>query len=183
VPTDFRCAGDLAFSQMRGSHRGSHALHPDQRVVEAGLLSVWTLVVPGPGRSSARAPTEFREQSTNRPTDGDFSNRDARDHAHSRSDESLPPAAGRHPSLENFFSEPRDERFFVKNLERVQGDERDAIILSIGYGKDHRGQLLYRFGPLLTQGGERRLHVAVTRAKKRRRWWRRSRHATWTRKS
>jgi Family of unknown function (DUF6444) len=54
--------------------------------------------------------------------------------------------------------------FFIKNLERVQGDERDAIILSIGYGKNARGDLPYRFGPLLSEGGERRLNVAVTRA-------------------
>ena len=39
--------------------------------------------------------------------------------------------------LDEFFAEDREERFFVKNLERVQGDERDAIILSIGYGKNH----------------------------------------------
>ena len=69
--------------------------------------------------------------------------------------------------LAEFFDESRDEQFFVKNLERVQGDERDAIILSIGYGKNARGDLPYRFGPLLTEGGERRLNVAVTRAKNR----------------
>jgi very-short-patch-repair endonuclease len=69
--------------------------------------------------------------------------------------------------LAEFFDENREERFFVKNLERVQGDERDAIILSIGYGKNARGDLVYRFGPLLTEGGERRLNVAVTRAKNR----------------
>jgi len=69
--------------------------------------------------------------------------------------------------LEDFFSEGRSERFFVKNLERVQGDERDAIILSVGYGKDRSGKLPYRFGPLLTDGGERRMNVAVTRARKR----------------
>ncbi|MGA9762021.1 MAG: AAA domain-containing protein [Gaiellaceae bacterium] len=66
-----------------------------------------------------------------------------------------------------FFGEDQEERFFVKNLERVQGDERDAIILSIGYGKNARGDLPYRFGPLLMEGGERRLNVAVTRAKRR----------------
>ena len=69
--------------------------------------------------------------------------------------------------LAEFFDESREERFFVKNLERVQGDERDAIILSIGYGKNARGDLPYRFGPLLYEGGERRLNVAVTRAKNR----------------
>jgi very-short-patch-repair endonuclease len=69
--------------------------------------------------------------------------------------------------LSEFFDESRPERFFVKNLERVQGDERDAIILSIGYGKNSNGILPYRFGPLLPEGGERRLNVAVTRAKAR----------------
>lgn len=69
------------------------------------------------------------------------------------------------PALDQLFAEDVRERFFVKNLERVQGDERDAIILSIGYGKDDAGQLVYRFGPLLQDGGERRLNVAITRAR------------------
>jgi very-short-patch-repair endonuclease len=55
----------------------------------------------------------------------------------------------------------------VKNLERVQGDERDAIIISIGYGKDRAGNLRLHFGPLLPEGGRRRLNVAVTRARQR----------------
>jgi hypothetical protein len=70
-----------------------------------------------------------------------------------------------HPELEEFFSEENEERFFVKNLERVQGDERDAIILAVGYGKEPDGSLPHRFGPLNNAGGERRLNVAVTRAK------------------
>jgi very-short-patch-repair endonuclease len=69
--------------------------------------------------------------------------------------------------LDPFFDQSLFERFFVKNLERVQGDERDAIILTIGYGKDERGRLPYRFGPLNNQGGERRLNVAITRARTR----------------
>ena len=69
------------------------------------------------------------------------------------------------PSLDEFFSESNEERFFVKNIERVQGDERDAIILSVGYHKDPNGNLPYRFGPILQEGGERRLNVAVTRAR------------------
>ena len=68
-------------------------------------------------------------------------------------------------SLDEFFSESNEERFFVKNIERVQGDERDAIILSVGYHKDPNGNLPYRFGPILQEGGERRLNVAVTRAR------------------
>ena len=71
------------------------------------------------------------------------------------------------PDLEAFFAQDKNERFFVKNLERVQGDERDAIILTVGYGKDRSGRLLYRFGPLLAKGGERRLNVAITRARRR----------------
>ena len=71
------------------------------------------------------------------------------------------------PSLDEFFSESNEERFFVKNIERVQGDERDAIILSVGYHKDPNGNLPYRFGPILQEGGERRLNVAVTRARSR----------------
>lgn len=80
---------------------------------------------------------------------------------------SLDRAIRDHQELEVFFSEERQERFFVKNLERVQGDERDVIILSVGYGKDRTGRLLYRFGPLFNQGGERRLNVAIIRARKR----------------
>lgn len=72
-----------------------------------------------------------------------------------------------HPDLEPFFSEDVEERFFVKNLERVQGDERDAIILAVGYGKLPDGTLPHRFGPLNNQGGERRLNVAASRARRR----------------
>lgn len=64
-----------------------------------------------------------------------------------------------------FFDRKRPEAFFVKNLETVQGDERDTIIFSVGYGKDTDGRFLHNFGPLNRQGGERRLNVAVTRAK------------------
>ena len=71
------------------------------------------------------------------------------------------------PDLSEFFSLDREERFFVKNLETVQGDERDAIILSIGYGKVANGDLPHRFGPLTQDVGYRRLNVAVTRAKRR----------------
>ena len=70
-------------------------------------------------------------------------------------------------SLDEFFAETNAERFFVKSIERVQGDERDAIILSVGYHKNANGRLAYRFGPLNQEGGERRLNVAVTRARSR----------------
>jgi very-short-patch-repair endonuclease len=71
------------------------------------------------------------------------------------------------PGVGPFFDANAEERFFVKNLERVQGDERDAIILTVGYGKDRGGNLPFRFGPLLSFGGQRRLNVAVTRARQR----------------
>jgi very-short-patch-repair endonuclease len=74
---------------------------------------------------------------------------------------------GGEQGLEAFFAEDVPEPFFVKNLERVQGDERDAIILSIGYGKHPDGRMRYQWGPLLRDGGERRLNVAATRAKHR----------------
>lgn len=60
---------------------------------------------------------------------------------------------------------PRAEELFVKNLESVQGDERDIIIFSIGYGKDETGRLRLNFGPLNQAGGERRLNVSITRAR------------------
>ncbi len=71
------------------------------------------------------------------------------------------------PALDRFFSVTNEERFFIKNIERVQGDERDAIILSLGYHKDENGNLPLRFGPLNQEGGERRLNVAVSRARAR----------------
>ncbi|WP_317176015.1 DUF4011 domain-containing protein [Halomontanus rarus] len=57
------------------------------------------------------------------------------------------------------------EGFFVKSLENVQGDERDRLIFSIGYGPDSEGRITMNFGPLNNSGGERRLNVAVTRAR------------------
>ena len=68
--------------------------------------------------------------------------------------------------LDYRFSEERLERFFVKNLENVQGDERDHMILSICYGPTPSGRVPNRFGPINQDGGERRLNVAVTRARK-----------------
>jgi DNA polymerase III delta prime subunit len=71
------------------------------------------------------------------------------------------------PDTEAFFTAHPAEPFFVKNLENVQGDERDAIMISVGYGRGADGKLAMRFGPLSNDGGERRLNVLITRAKKR----------------
>jgi len=72
-----------------------------------------------------------------------------------------------HPESEHFFKEDRLEGFFVKNLENVQGDERDVMMISVGYGYDPQGQMTMNFGPVNKPGGERRLNVVVTRAEKR----------------
>ena len=87
-----------------------------------------------------------------------------------RISETLRLARRGHPELDRYFEYgPEDgsapEPVFVKNLERVQGDERDAIILTVGYGKGPDGRMQYRFGPLNQEGGERRLNVAITRAR------------------
>ena len=71
----------------------------------------------------------------------------------------------KHPELMKYFDGSTDEPFFVKNLETVQGDERDRIIFSICYAYNSEGKFYQRFGPLNNSGGERRLNVAVTRAK------------------
>ena len=70
-------------------------------------------------------------------------------------------------SCEPFFAAHPEEPFFVKNLENVQGDERDVILISVGYGKRQDGHMPMNFGPLNQDGGERRLNVLVTRARRR----------------
>lgn len=70
------------------------------------------------------------------------------------------------PSVEEYFDRARPEPFFVKNLENIQGDERDVIFLSVTYGKQPDGKLRYNFGPLNRENGWRRLNVLVSRARK-----------------
>ena len=69
------------------------------------------------------------------------------------------------PEFEPLFSDNKEERFFVKNLETIQGDERDVILISVGYGYDQNGKMSLNFGPLNQDGGERRLNVLITRAR------------------
>ncbi|HEU0067678.1 MAG TPA: AAA domain-containing protein, partial [Nitrospiraceae bacterium] len=71
------------------------------------------------------------------------------------------------PALETFFATSCDEPFFVKNLENLQGDERDVIFISVGYGPDKDGFVSMAFGPLSVEGGERRLNVLISRARNR----------------
>jgi very-short-patch-repair endonuclease len=71
-----------------------------------------------------------------------------------------------HPEIEPFFDEKTCvEPVIVKNLENIQGDERDVVLFSICYGPDQHGRVSMNFGPLNRDGGERRLNVAVTRAR------------------
>lgn len=69
------------------------------------------------------------------------------------------------PSCEDFFNSSNPEYFFVKNLESIQGDERDVIMISVGYFKNQNGILPMNFGPINKDGGERRLNVLITRAR------------------
>lgn len=80
----------------------------------------------------------------------------------------LDAARRQHPEIEPFFDETLHEPVFVKNLETVQGDERDIILLGIGYGPTEPGAktMSMNFGPLNRDGGERRLNVAVTRSRR-----------------
>ena len=72
------------------------------------------------------------------------------------------------PSLDRFFAEDLPEPVVVKNLETVQGDERDLILLGVGYGPETPGAptMAMNFGPLNRKGGWRRLNVAITRARR-----------------
>lgn len=80
-------------------------------------------------------------------------------------DDMLEEEFANHPELDQYNSS-LDEPVFVKNLENVQGDERDIILFSVGYGPDENGNVAMNFGPLNKEGGERRLNVAITRARK-----------------
>ena len=68
-------------------------------------------------------------------------------------------------SIDGFFSRDSAEPFFVKNLENIQGDERDVIYLSVTYASASDGKLRYNFGPLNSENGWRRLNVITTRAR------------------
>ena len=79
-------------------------------------------------------------------------------------DDLLTEACKSDPALEKWVLES-EEPVFIKNLENVQGDERDVILFSIGYGPDEQGKVYMNFGPLNRDGGWRRLNVAVSRSR------------------
>jgi very-short-patch-repair endonuclease len=75
--------------------------------------------------------------------------------------------AGEQEAVRNYIAafEGGIDRFFIKNLENVQGDERDIILISTVYGPDKDGRVMQRFGPIASDVGHRRLNVLVTRAR------------------
>ncbi|MGH8829028.1 MAG: hypothetical protein ACRDVZ_15810, partial [Jiangellaceae bacterium] len=84
-----------------------------------------------------------------------------------RLDVALRKALVRAADVAGYLHEDRAEPFFVKDVDSVAGDVRDAIIVSLGYGRSVDGRILYRFGALGRPGGERRLTAATTRARER----------------
>ncbi len=79
-------------------------------------------------------------------------------------DDLLADACREDPQLDSWAFQS-EEPVFIKNLENVQGDERDVILFSVGYGPDEKGKVYMNFGPLNRDGGWRRLNVAITRAR------------------
>jgi very-short-patch-repair endonuclease len=77
----------------------------------------------------------------------------------------LDDARKENPDIEKYFGHRVMEPLFIKNLENVQGDERDVMLFSVCYGPDMDGKVSMNFGPLNREGGERRLNVAITRAR------------------
>jgi len=73
----------------------------------------------------------------------------------------------KNPNMEEYFSESHYEKFFIKNLETIQGDERDVIFVSVGFGFDSDRKLRHNFGHINHDGGERRLNVLFTRSRER----------------
>jgi very-short-patch-repair endonuclease len=124
---------------------------------------------PKPAAPEAEEPDdeEFEAEDAAAETDETNAETDEAVAARAAAERAAAAAAADRAALEEFLAEDKPEPFFIKNLERVQGDERDAIILSIGYGKHPDGRMRYHWGPLLRDGGERRLNVAATRAKHR----------------
>lgn len=114
----------------------------------------------------AQVVEEVLDHARNRPTESLGVIAPGAKHAN-RVDAAVRDAIQENPDLRDWFSDDRTDPFFVKNLERVQGDERDAIIITTGYSRRTNGRLQQAFGPINQKGGERRLNVAASRARKR----------------
>ena len=124
----------------------------------------------GKSRTNPAEAEAIKAEVIRRLTDPDQSNRSIGIVTFSQAQQTLvldkmDEARREYPEIETFFDSNREEPVFVKNLENVQGDERDIILFSVCYGPDAAGKVSMNFGPLNRDGGERRLNVAITRAK------------------
>lgn len=81
-------------------------------------------------------------------------------------DELISEKLGAEKELAPFFDKSREDHCFVKNLESIQGDERDVIFLSVTYGRNESGVIRYNFGPINQNNGNRRLNVLASRARR-----------------
>lgn len=72
-----------------------------------------------------------------------------------------------HSELDTYFERHEDEPLIIVNLENIQGDERDVLMVSVGYGWDEDNKLLRNFGPINSEGGENRLNVVFSRSRRR----------------
>ena len=124
---------------------------------------------PGEAEAVARAVLEHAREQSDRPFEGPLTLGVAAFSMAQREaiQERLEQLRRDDPSCEEFFKAGGHEPFFIKNLENVQGDERDVMFISIGYGRAGGGAVPMNFGPLNGEGGERRLNVLMTRARRR----------------
>ena len=139
VGLTFRHVPDGVYLRAKGQYNKQEA----QAVAQAVLEHVWTR----PGKSLGVGAFSVAQQ---------VAIQDALEELRKQANDS---------TLEHFFDRDASDPFFVKNLETIQGDERDTIFLSVGYGPDENGKVSMNFGPVNKDGGWRRLNVLVTRAR------------------
>lgn len=141
----------------------------DDRVSKVNLVQIEGTYDKGRTRSNPDEARAIVQEVIRRLSDPELSRRSIGIVAFSKVQQSLiedmlDDELAKRPDLETLATQG-DEPLFVKNLENVQGDERDVILFSVGYGPDRNGHVSMNFGPLNNQGGERRLNVAVSRAR------------------
>ncbi|MCR5179736.1 MAG: hypothetical protein K6C30_00745 [Bacteroidaceae bacterium] len=141
----------------------------DDRVSKVSLVKVTGVYDKGGRRSNTAEAGAVVSEIIRRLSDRELSKRSIGVVAFSMAQQNLiedilMEELSKHPELEAKALQV-EEPIFIKNLENVQGDERDVILFSIGYGPDKNGNVSMNFGPLNNRGGERRLNVAVSRAR------------------
>lgn len=172
LATGYRVGDDrLIGCATRGAYRGRFAPIPG---VGGPCRLVHELVAGDPEKNGAdSSEAEVRrvvelilEHARTRPHESLGVVTLSRPHA-ARVDAALRTALIRSPDLAPFLREDREEPFFVKDVDQVAGDVRDAVILTLGYGRSVDGRVLYRFGALDRPGGDRRLSAVVTCSRER----------------